>query len=85
MRQMQTSESEDFQNRWRPWRSLLDDETPVVREALVDQLKLFPEEGRLFLQQMSEEDDPISARHAFELIKSLGWVDGISDFMAFCR
>ena len=85
MRKMQTPDSEDFQNRWRPWRSLLDDDTPVVRDALVHQLKLLPEEGRVFLQQMSEEDDPIPARHALELIKSLGWVDGIRDFTTFIQ
>ena len=34
---------------------------------------------------MSEDEDPLLARHAQDLMKSLGWVDGVSGFIEFIR
>ena len=82
---MEMNDKEGFARRWRPFRSLLDDESPLVRDALLDQLKENAEEGCVFLRQIAEEEDPLLARHALDLMKSLGWVDGVSGFIEFIR
>ena len=82
---MEMNDKERFARRWRPFRALLDDESPLVRKALLDQLEENAEEGVVFLREMSEDDDPLLARHAQDLMKSLGWVDGVAGFIEFIR
>ena len=55
-------------------------ETLCIRE-----LKSDSESGRVFLQEISKGSDNILARHASTLIKELGWVDGVGDFLRFIR
>jgi len=66
-------------------KTLIDDETPVVRDAVVQQLKNFPDEGKAFLQEILDGRDPLLAKHAQEINKSLGWADVIGDFLEFIR
>jgi hypothetical protein len=66
-------------------KSLIDDESPVVRDAVVRQLKNFPDEGKAFLQEILDGRDPLLAKHAQEINKSLGWADVIGDFLEFIR
>ena len=66
-------------------KTLIDDETPVVRDAVVQQLKNFPDEGKAFLQEILDGRDPLLAKHAQEINKSLGWADVIGDFVEFIR
>ena len=75
----------EFRKRWKACRALLDDESPLVRKALLAKLRDEPEEGRVFLRQIAAEDDPLLAGHARALVKSLGWVDGPGDFLSFIR
>jgi regulator of sirC expression with transglutaminase-like and TPR domain len=82
---MIVSTSEEFKRRWKACRALLDDDSPLVRNALLAKLRDEPEEGRMFLREITEDSDPLLARHAQDLIKLLGWVDGKSDFIAFIR
>ena len=75
MNSMEIYDKKQFSRRWKPFRSLLDDESPLVRKALLDQLKANAEEGVVFLREMSDDEDPLLARHAQDLIKSLvPWV-----------
>ena len=64
---------------------LIDDETPVVRDAVVQQLKNFPDEGKVFIQEILDGRDPLLAKHAQEINKSLGWADVIGEFLEFIR
>jgi regulator of sirC expression with transglutaminase-like and TPR domain len=82
---MEIHDREGFERRWKPCRVLLDDETPLVRQALVDRLKDNAEEGIVFLREMADDEDLFLAKHAQDLIKSLGWVDGVRDFIDFIR
>ena len=82
---MEVSNDDKIKRRWKACRALLDDENPLVRNALLSKLRDEPEEGRAFLREIAEGDDPLLARHAQDFIKSLGWVDGKSDFIAFIR
>jgi hypothetical protein len=66
-------------------KTLIDDETPVVRDAVVQQLKNFPDEGKAFLQEILDGRDPLLAKHAQEINKSLGWADVIGEFLEFIR
>ena len=66
-------------------KSLIDDETPLVREAVIQQLKNFPDQGKIFLKDILEGGDRLLAKHAQEINKSLGWADVIGDFLDFIR
>ena len=52
---MEIQDKERFARRWKPFRSLLDDESPLVRKALLDQLKDNAEEGVVFLREMADD------------------------------
>jgi regulator of sirC expression with transglutaminase-like and TPR domain len=82
---MEIQDKDRFEKSWKPFRSLLDDESPLVRKALLARLKDNAEEGLVFLREVANDEDPLLARHAHELIKTLGWVDGVSDFIKFIR
>lgn len=82
---MQIDDEKEFERRWKPFRSLLDDDTPLVRKALLDRLRENAEEGMVFLRDLTKDPDPLLARHAEDLITSLGWVDATRDFMTFIR
>jgi regulator of sirC expression with transglutaminase-like and TPR domain len=70
---------------WDAVKALLDDESEVVRNALVEQLKAFPIEGQSFLLGMSQGQDTYLAKHAQNLIERLGWIDGTGDFLRFIQ
>ncbi len=82
---MEVPTDDEFKKRWKACRALLDDESPLVRNALLSKFREEPEEGRVFLREIADEKDPLLAKHAQDLIKSLGWVDGRSDFISFIR
>ena len=42
---MEMKDKKRFARRWRPFRTLLDDESPLVRKALLNQLEENAEEG----------------------------------------
>lgn len=65
--------------------SLLDDESPIVRDSIVRLFREFPEEGRLFLKKITHESNDIVAKNAKELQHKLGWTDGKEDFLNFIR
>lgn len=65
-------------------RRLLDDESPTVRQAVLNELADWKEEGRLFLREISRKEDS-SADAATELLRELGWEDGEHAFRRFIR
>ena len=70
---------------WIAVKSLLDDESSVVREGVLELLKEVPHEGRSFLLDLCKGDDPFLAKHAQNMIEKLGWIDGVGDFFRFIR
>ncbi len=66
-------------------KSLIDDESPSVRDAVVEQLRSFPESSKPFLKEILDGKDPLLAKHAQEISKVLGWADVVGDFMKFIR
>lgn len=66
-------------------KSLVDDETPSVRQGILKFLGENPESGKAFLLSIVEGEDPLLAKHAQEIFKSLGWVDVVSEFIEFIR
>ncbi len=70
---------------WRAVKSLLDDESEIVRGGLIKFLKEEPEEGREFLLALSQGEDSYLAKHAQNMIKQLGWIDGAGEFIHFIR
>ena len=42
-------------------KSLIDDETPLVREAVIQQLKNFPDQGKIFLKDILEGGGPTAS------------------------
>lgn len=65
-------------------RRLLDDETPKVRQAVLNELADWKEDGRLFLREVAQNEDS-SASAAEELLRELGWEDGEQSFRRFIR
>jgi len=74
-----------IKSRWIAVQNLLDDESVVVRDALIKFLKEVPEEGREFLVGLSQGNDPYMAKQALDMIEKLGWIDGAGDFFRFIR
>ena len=70
---------------WSSLKSLLDDESEVVREGIAKFLQTVPETGREFLLSLSQGEDSYLAKHAQNLIEKLGWIDGAGDFIRFIR
>jgi regulator of sirC expression with transglutaminase-like and TPR domain len=70
-------------SQWRHFRRLLDDESPIVREAITRELTRCPEDGIQFLEQVIKEPDHLLAKHAHDLLAELGWVDGVEGFLKF--
>ncbi len=70
---------------WNALRSLLDDESEVVRDGLIKFLQNVPDEGKEFLIGLSQGDDSYLAKHAQNMIEKLGWIDGAGDFLGFIR
>ncbi len=80
--------SSDKQMTWPAERvilSLLDDESPPVRDAMVKLFEVFPAEGRTLLKKIGHQANGIHAKHAKELQVKLGWTDGKEDFLDFIR
>ena len=71
--------------RWRALLSLMDDESPNVRIGLLDELRARPEQAKIFLNWVSQGEDPLLMRHAQDIVKALGWIDGVGDFVRFIR
>jgi regulator of sirC expression with transglutaminase-like and TPR domain len=71
------------QPKWSHVRRLLDDENPIVRKGLTEELIRFPKEGLAFLEQVIREPDHLLAKHAHNLLSELGWVDGVEGFLQF--
>ena len=71
--------------KWNALLHLLDDESPVVRKAIIGECETHPVEAKEFLESISQGDDPLLARHARELVRALGWIDGVGDFVRFIR
>ncbi len=70
---------------WSSLKSLLDDESEIVREGILKFLQNVPESGREFLLSLSQGEDTYLAKHAQNLIQKLGWIDGAGDFIRFIR
>ncbi len=70
---------------WTAIRSLLDDDSEVVRGGLIKLLQDFPDEGREFLLKLCQGEDSYLAKHAQNIIQKLGWIDGAGDFLRFIR
>ncbi|MDG1137922.1 MAG: transglutaminase-like domain-containing protein [Opitutales bacterium] len=78
---MNSSEKTNFNS----IKALIDDETPLVRKAVIQQLKDFPDQGKTFLKDILDGADRLLAKHAQEINKSLGWADVVGDFLNFIR
>ena len=57
---------------WSSLKSLLDDESEIVREGILKFLQNVPESGREFLLSLSQGEDTYLAKHAQNLIQKLG-------------
>ena len=66
-------------------RTLLDDDSAVVRNSLLQLFLNFPEKGREFLAKTSSESKGIVSKYAKEIQGKLGWMDGKEDFLYFIR
>ena len=73
------------QAKWKALLGLLDDESPVVRKGILDECDAHPVEAQEFLHNISPGEDPLLARHAQDLVRDLGWIDGVGDFVRFIR
>ena len=73
------------QAKWKALLCLLDDESPVVRKGILDECDAHPVEAKEFLHNISQGEDPLLARHAQDLVRDLGWIDGVGDFVRFIR
>ena len=73
------------QAKWNALLGLLDDESPVVRKGILDEFDAHPVEAKEFLHDISQGEDPLLARHAQDLVRDLGWIDGVGDFVRFIR
>ena len=72
-------------NYWLSLRKLIDDESPLVRSALLAELRKHPKDGKLFLENIIQNQKDILAKFALSLIESLGWSDGVGNFLKFIR
>jgi regulator of sirC expression with transglutaminase-like and TPR domain len=70
---------------WSAFKSLLDDESKVVKKGLEKFLLNNPEEGLPFLLSLGKGEDRYLAKRAQDMIEKLGWVDGAGDFIRFIR
>ncbi len=73
------------QAKWKALLGLLDDESPVVRKCILDECDAHPVEAKEFLHNISQGEDRLLARHAQDLVRDLGWIDGVGDFVRFIR
>ncbi|MBT3570581.1 MAG: hypothetical protein HN494_17160, partial [Opitutae bacterium] len=64
---------------------LLDDDSPFVQKALVEELKRLSGSGEAFLREISQGLDASLAVRARELLNELGWADGVQAFLEFIR
>lgn len=65
--------------------SLLDDESNLVRRALVDEIKRYGEEGSAFLKGLTHDPNRILATHARTFLELLGAQDTVAHFRSFIR
>lgn len=63
---------------------LLDDESPVVRQAVLEEIADWKDEGLLFLNDQVKGGGT-SATAAKQLLAELGWDDGVDAFRNFIR
>ena len=70
---------------WSAFKSLLDDESKVVKKGLEKFLLNNPKEGLPFLLGLGKGEDRYLAKRAQNMIEKLGWVDGAGDFIRFIR
>lgn len=80
-----TGDKESMRRKWEAVRSLLDDETPAVRSAVINELEKSPDLGRKILKEITDGSDQFLSRHAQQISKCLGWIDVVADFMNFIR
>ena len=66
-------------------RALLDDPTPQVREALLEELRRQGEPGLEFLRETTDGADAALAVHARRFLRELGGEDTVQMFMEFIR
>jgi len=78
--------SQDKQSKqWDAIISLLDDESASVRGGLLEYFSKNSEGSHPFLQNIAQGNDRYLAKHALDIIESLGWVDGPGDFLRFIQ
>ena len=73
------------EEQWNGLIPLLDDDSVVVRQGLLEHFSKNEEQAHPFLMGISQGKDPYLAKHAQEIIDCLGWVDGPGDFLRFIR
>ena len=64
---------------------LLDDDSPFVQKALLEELKRLSGSGETFLRETAQGLDVSLADRARELLYELGWADGVQAFLEFIR
>ena len=64
---------------------LLDDDSPFVQKALLEELKRLSGSGETFLRETAQGLDTSLALRAGELLYELGWADGQQAFLEFIR
>jgi len=70
---------------WLAIRSLLDDESDLVRQNVESFLKDNKDKGYSFLHELTEGNDAFLAKHAQHFVEKLGWMDAADDFIRFIR
>ena len=64
---------------------LIDDDTPIVQEALITEFKRMDEKGIHLLQKLSHNNNRILSSHARKLLQKISGHDTITEFYRFIR
>mgnify|MGYP001196099727 CR=1 FL=1 len=64
---------------------LMDDDTPVVQEALIKEFKRMDEKGIHLLQKLTHNNNRILSSHAREFLQEISGHDTVADFYRFIR
>ncbi len=82
---MQVTENPLSPDRAKALLGLLDDDSPFVKKALLEELKRLSGSAEIFLRDTAQGLDASLAGRATELLYELGWADGVQAFLEFIR
>jgi len=65
--------------------TLLDDDSPAVRQALLAQFQLLGDEGRIFLQEVARGTDAAASANSAWFLRELKFSDPVAEFRGFIQ